>query len=120
MILKHAMQLYGKPKDFEEFIYFSQLTQSHAISSAVSGHLLDAPRCMGSLYWQINDCWPAPTWSSMDYCGNWKALHYKMKDVFRNVTVVQTNQNQRLSIVANNLDFSCRTLNRFQFLTPQH
>jgi beta-mannosidase len=104
MILKHAMELFGKPKSFEEFVYFAQLTQAHAVTSAVSGHLLDAPRCMGSLYWQINDCWPAPTWSSMDYCGNWKALHYKMKDVFRNVTVVQTNQNQRLSIVANNLD----------------
>ncbi|NBP28808.1 MAG: hypothetical protein EBV23_04395 [Flavobacteriia bacterium] len=104
MILKHALELYGKPKDFEEFVYFSQLTQDHAITSAVSGHLLDAPRCMGSLYWQINDCWPAPTWSSIDYGGNWKALHYTLRDVFRNVTAVQSHQNQRLSIVANNLD----------------
>jgi beta-mannosidase len=104
MILKHAMELFGKPKSFEEFVYFAQLTQAHAVTSAVSGHLLDAPRCMGSLYWQINDCWPGPTWSSVDFLGNWKALHYKMKQVFRRVTAVQSHQNQHLSLVANNLD----------------
>jgi len=89
MIQKHANLLYGKSKDFEQFVYFSQLTQRYAVSSAVSGHRLDAPRCMGTLYWQLNDCWPAPTWSSIDYQGNWKALHYAMRDDYQPVSILQ-------------------------------
>jgi beta-mannosidase len=89
MIQKHANLLYGKSKDFEQFVYFSQLTQRYAVSSAVSGHRLDAPRCMGTLYWQLNDCWPAPTWSSIDYQGNWKALHYAMREDYQPVAILQ-------------------------------
>ena len=88
MILKHAKRLYGKPESFEDFIYYSQLTQSMAVSMAVAGHRIDAPRCGGTLYWQLNDCWPAPTWSSIDYYGNWKALQYRMRDDYREVAVV--------------------------------
>lgn len=88
MILKHARLLYGEPKNFEEFVYLSQLTQAYAVSSAVHGHRLDFPRCMGTLYWQVNDCWPAPTWSSMDYFWNWKALHYWVKDDYVSITVL--------------------------------
>jgi len=88
MILKHAKRLYGEPANFEEFVYFSQLTQALAVSMAVAGHRLDAPRCGGTLYWQLNDCWPAPTWSSIDYFGNWKALQYQMKKDFQDISVV--------------------------------
>lgn len=88
MILKHAKLLYGEPANFEEFVYYSQLTQATAIGQAVTGHRLDAPRCMGTLYWQLNDCWPAPTWSSIDYFGNWKALHYRIKKDYEDVAIV--------------------------------
>ncbi|MGB0915687.1 MAG: hypothetical protein ACPGVI_06420, partial [Crocinitomicaceae bacterium] len=88
MILKHAKRLYGNPESFEDFIYYSQLTQAMAVSMAVAGHRIDAPRCGGTLYWQLNDCWPAPTWSSVDYNGNWKALQYRMRDDYRDVSVV--------------------------------
>ena len=88
MILKHAKRLYGNPESFEDFIYYSQLTQSMAVSMAVAGHRIDAPRCGGTLYWQLNDCWPAPTWSSVDYNGNWKALQYRMREDYRDVSVV--------------------------------
>ena len=89
MILKHTTKLFGEPKSFEEFVYFAQLTQAHAVSSAINGHRLDAPRCMGTLYWQLNDCWPAPTWSSIDYYGNWKALHYAVRDDYRQVAILK-------------------------------
>ncbi len=89
MILKHTTYLFGEPKSFEEFVYLAQLTQAHAVSSAINGHRLDAPRCMGTLYWQLNDCWPAPTWSSIDYYGNWKALHYAVRDDYRQVAILK-------------------------------
>ena len=44
---------------------------------------------MGTLYWQLNDCWPAPTWSSIDYYGNWKALHYTVRDDYRQVAILK-------------------------------
>jgi len=88
MIQKHSDLLFGSTKDFNRFVYYSQLTQRYAVSSAVSGHRLDAPRCMGTLYWQLNDCWPAPTWSSIDYQGNWKALHYAMRDDYQPLAIL--------------------------------
>ncbi len=88
MIKKHSDLLFGKTNDFQRFVYLSQLTQAFAVSSAVAGHRLDAPRCAGTLYWQLNDCWPAPTWSSIDFYGNWKALHYVMRDDYRDVALL--------------------------------
>ncbi len=88
MILKQAKRLYGEPKTFEEFVYFSQLTQAKAISIAIAGHRSGMPKCMGTLYWQINDCWQAPTWSSIDYFGNWKKLQYTVKDDYEDVAIV--------------------------------
>ena len=88
MILKQATILYGKPKSFEEFVYFSQLTQAKAVSIAVSAHRAGMPKCMGTLYWQLNDCWQAPTWSSVDYYGNWKALQYTVKKDYEDVAIV--------------------------------
>ena len=106
MILKHAKRLFGKPRNFEEFVYFSQLTQAYAVTSAISGHLLDAPRCMGTLYWQINDCWPGPTWSSVDYDGQYKALHYGVKELYDGFTAVKhaINNKERIYLVTNNTE----------------
>lgn len=88
MIEKHSNKLFGTATDVEEFIYYSQLTQAKAVGMAISGHRIDWPRCGGTLYWQVNDCWPAPTWSSIDYFGNWKALHYQVKTDFQDVAVL--------------------------------
>lgn len=77
------------PKNFMEFVYYSQLVQANAIEKAVSAHRLNAPRCMGSLYWQLNDCYPGPTWSSVDFLGNRKILHYRVKEVMNPVAVLQ-------------------------------
>ena len=89
MIEKHAKTYYGKAKDFQTFIYYSQLTQRKAVSSAIAGHRADAPRCMGTIFWQLNDCWPAPTWSSLDDHNNWKALHYEVQDDYRSIAVLE-------------------------------
>lgn len=89
MIKKHSDLLYGKTDDFKQFIYFSQLTQSKAVEIAIAGHRTSMPKCMGTLYWQVNDCWPGPTWSSIDYYGNWKALHYKVRQSYQDVVVLE-------------------------------
>ncbi len=89
MIEKHAKTYYGKAKDFETFVYYSQLTQRKAVSMAIAGHRSDAPRSMGTVYWQLNDCWPAPTWSSLDDHNNWKALHYAVKEDYRAIAVLE-------------------------------
>ena len=89
MIKKHSDILFGKAENFQEFVYFSQLTQAKAVSIAISSHRLNAPICMGTIFWQLNDCWPAPTWSSIDYYGNWKALQYRVKEDYQDVTVLE-------------------------------
>jgi len=89
MIKKHSDRLFGVAKNFEEFVFFSQLTQAKGVGMAISSHRLNAPICMGTIYWQLNDCWPGPTWSSIDFLGNWKALHYKLKHLYKSVTVLE-------------------------------
>jgi len=86
---EHAARLFDNPESFEEFVYLSQLTQAEIVGRSIVAHRLDYPRCMGSLYWQLNDCWPAPTWSGIDYLGNWKALQFRVKSDFEDVTILQ-------------------------------
>jgi beta-mannosidase len=88
MIKKHSDILFGETDDFGTFIYYSQLTQARGVSIAIAAHRTNWPKCTGTIYWQINDCWPAPTWSSVDYYGNWKALHYEAKKDYESIAVV--------------------------------
>lgn len=88
MIKKHSDNLFGKADDFMDFVYYSQLTQAKAVELAVASHRATFPQCAGTIYWQLNDCWPAPTWSSVDYYENYKALHYRMNQLFRPTAVV--------------------------------
>ncbi len=83
------------PASFEDYIYMSQLMQAHGIGMAIEAHRFARPWCMGSLYWQLNDCWPVVSWSSRDYYGNWKALHYRVRDLFKNVKVL-ARENERM------------------------
>ena len=78
---------YGEPKDFESFTYMSQLMQADAMRIAMESHRRQMPRCMGSLIWQHNDCWPVASWSSIDYYGTWKAQQYAIKRAFEDVIV---------------------------------
>ena len=64
------------PRDFADLIYLTQIVQAEGVRIGVEHWRRNRPRCMGTLYWQLNDCWPALSWSSLDYFGRWKALHY--------------------------------------------
>ena len=83
----YMLQDYKKPKDFESFLYVNQVLQAEGIKFAIEGHRRAMPYCMGSLYWQINDCWPVASWSSTDYSQRWKALQYYVKKGFEPVLV---------------------------------
>ncbi|WP_294288253.1 glycoside hydrolase family 2 protein [uncultured Chryseobacterium sp.] len=76
------------PKDFVKYNYVSQLLQARGMQIAIEAHRRAKPYNMGTLYWQLNDCWPVVSWSSVDYLGNWKALHYQVKRSFENRVVL--------------------------------
>jgi len=78
---------YKKPKDFPMQLYVGQLTQAEGIKIAMEGHRKAMPYCMGSLYWQIDDCWPVASWSSIDYFGKWKAQQYYAVKAFQDILV---------------------------------
>jgi len=78
---------YKMPSSFENYVYVSQLVQARGIEIAIAAHRRNKPYCMGSLYWQLNDCWPGITWSNIDHSGVPKASYYAAKRSFRDVLV---------------------------------
>lgn len=75
------------PRTFEDFLVMSQIVQAEGIRLGTEHLRRIKPRCMGSLYWQIDDCWPVASWSSIDYTGSWKALHYYARRFYAPVLV---------------------------------
>ena len=82
-LIKKTMALYYEvPEDFEELVYKGLVLQGFGIRHGIEAHRRNRPYCMGSLYWQLNDSWPVVSWSSIDYYGNWKAMHYQSQRAF--------------------------------------
>lgn len=96
---------YVVPKDFEDYAYVSQLLQARGMKTAIEAHRRAKPYCMGTLYWQFNDCWPVTSWSSLDYYGNWKAFHYQAKRSFENLllSIEEGNDSYKIYIVNDDL-----------------
>ena len=80
-ILDYMKKRFEIPPEFENQVILSQITQAEAIEYGVEHWRRNRNQnhCMGTLYWQLNDCWPVASWSSLDYYGRWKALHYYAK-----------------------------------------
>jgi beta-mannosidase len=76
LIREYMLRDYPEPKDFDSFLYVSQVLQAEGIRVGAEHLRRIMPHNMGSLYWQIDDCWPVASWSSIDYTGRWKALQY--------------------------------------------
>lgn len=81
-ILFYLAQNFKYPKNFDSLLYVSQILQAEAIKYGVEHWRRNRGRCMGTIYWQLNDCWPVASWSSIDYFGRWKALHYFAKKFY--------------------------------------
>jgi len=76
IIHDYMLKDYSEPKDFPMFLYASQVLQAEGIKIGAEHLRRNRPRVMGSIFWQLNDCWPVASWSSIDYDGRWKALQY--------------------------------------------
>jgi beta-mannosidase len=82
LIIAYATRHFRLPQDFTSTVYLSQVLQAEAMRYAVEHWRRNRQRCSGALYWQLNDCWPVASWSSIDYFGRWKALHYAARRFF--------------------------------------
>lgn len=87
IMARYRRQSFAPPEDLIDSIYTSQLVQARGMMIAAEAHRIARPYCMGSLYWQLNDCWPAISWSGIDYRGHWKALHAMIGQAFEPVLV---------------------------------
>lgn len=88
------------PQSIKQRVYFSQITQAIGYRTAIESHRLASPRCMGTLYWQLNDCWPAISWSGIDYWGKWKAMHYQAKRSYEPIIVSAEFRGSRIVVRA--------------------
>lgn len=87
-IIKDYIQRdYHEPKDFASFLYVSQVLQAEGIKIGAEHFRRSRPETMGSLFWQLNDCWPVASWSSIDYYGRWKALQYYARRFYAPILV---------------------------------
>lgn len=86
------------PKTLLDRIYQSQLLQAKGMGMAMEAHRRAKPTCMGSLFWQLNDCWPVVSWSAIDFYGNRKAVYYTAKHAFADVLVSPVEQDGKLSV----------------------
>lgn len=82
IILDYVSRRYRFPQSQDDLIWLSQLNQAYCMQVGVEHYRRLMPHCMGALYWQLNDCWPGASWSSIEYAGRWKALHFAARRFF--------------------------------------
>src|SRR5258705_2335264 len=98
LIREYMLREYPEPKDFESFLYVSQVLQAEGIKIGAEHLRRIMPHNMGSLYWQIDDCWPVASWSSIDYTGRWKALQYYARRFYSDILVSPHEENGNLNV----------------------
>lgn len=93
---------YPVPETLDDYVYISQLLQAGGMKRAFDAQRSAIPRCMGSLYWQMNDCWPVVSWAGRDYFGRWKALQYIVKKAFSDpaLTMIHDTAGIKVYIIA--------------------
>lgn len=108
-ILYYIGEYFKYPKDFESLLYVSQLVQAEGMRVGVEHWRRNRGRCMGAIYWQLNDIWPGASWSSLDYFGRWKATQHAAKRFFAPVLVSACEEGTNVSLHVTN-----DTLERFE------
>lgn len=109
---------YDVPQKFENFIYVSQLLQRDGMKIAIESHRSNKPNCMGTLFWQLNDCWPAISWSAIDFNENPKAFYYTLKNIFNtNLILVKSKLNELNIITISDSLISFNALLKLKLIT---
>ncbi len=101
-MLLHLSQNFRLPKDMPSLLYASQVLQAESIQYGVEHWRRNLGRCMGSIYWQLNDCWPVASWSSIDSLGRWKALHYFSKRFYNPLLISALDEGEDVSLHVTN------------------
>jgi len=97
LIHEYMLREFDEPKDFESFLYVSQVLQAEGIKIGAEHLRRIKPHNMGSLFWQIDDCWPVASWSSIDYTGRWKALQYYARRFYNDILLSPHEENGNLN-----------------------
>ena len=98
IIRTHMEAEYGLPEDLDRFAFLSQIQQANGLKKAFSAHRIAKPYCMGTLFWQLNDCWPVASWSCIDYYGRKKALFYEAKRCFTPFAVFLKSRDGQITV----------------------
>jgi beta-mannosidase len=101
VILDYVSRRYRFPKGQDELIYLSQLNQAYCMQTGVEHWRRNMPRSMGALYWQLNDCWPVASWSSIEFTGRWRALHHVARRFFAPAIVSAHVPGEETTIIGN-------------------
>ncbi|MBN1215540.1 MAG: glycoside hydrolase family 2 protein [Candidatus Lokiarchaeota archaeon] len=103
-IIFNSIRNYFKdPNSFKAILILSQIQQVYGIKIAIEFWRSQRNRCMGIMYWQLNDNWPVSSWSSIEYNGNWKLLHYAIKECYRPIHILAySKDNKKIEIWAIN------------------
>lgn len=100
LILEYLSQYYRQPRDFRDLVYLSGVLQARGMQEAIQTLRAQRPVCMGQLYWQLNDAWPALSWSSIDYYGSYKPMHYVVRRAYAPLSLVVQEEVDSLRIYA--------------------
>ncbi|MCA1616576.1 MAG: hypothetical protein LC800_21280 [Acidobacteria bacterium] len=98
LIREYMLRDYPEPKDFESFLHVSQILQAEGIKIGAEHLRRIMPHNMGSLYWQMNDCWPVASWSGVDYFGRWKALNYYARRFYSDLLVSPNEEDGQIKL----------------------
>lgn len=99
-LLHYIRMEFGEPRDFDAFVYLSQVMQAEGIGLAARHHRASRPHTMGSLYWQLNDVWPGASWSGIDWFGRWKAMQFHARRFFAPVALAALRKDGRTTVSA--------------------
>ncbi len=103
-ILNYVSRYFRYPRDLDSLVYVSQVSQAEALRHGIEHWRRNRGRCMGAVYWQLNDNWPVASWSSIDYFGRWKALHYVAKRAYAPVLISCDGEDSRAVLHISNED----------------